>query len=255
METHPQLLFINQYISESYTQAKIDEQEWQPEKGFRANLLIMHKLYTYYQQLYLQKPTYFLWAGLARMTGGQVLYGMENICKIAKDPCALTQNIVAVAKQIFERMAWQHELFLKNIPQLLYACEQLDQFAPANSPYKKCWETMLENTVTAICKGNKMVLENEQHHTIQPYYDLIKQDSYSAKYFWFTRFVMRKIHPNHKRFILSQPFGNVTTFADRWKWIEGEKGMWQTWCNTALAEKIRLVGLSNEDVKKHNWNL
>jgi len=254
MEIHPRLQFINPYILQAYQNAGINEHDWQPEKGFAANSAIMHKIYVYYQQLYLQMPGQLLWAGLARMTGGQVMYGMKNICRIAKDPCVLTQNIVAVAKSIFERMAWQHELFISDRPALMHACTQLDAYAPAVHSYKTCWETILQNTPEAISKGNKMLLENEQHNTIQPYYDLIKQDSYSARYFRLTRFVMRQIHPYHRRFILRHPLGDVTLFKDRWKWIEGEKGMWQTWCSIDLQERIRLVSLSNEQVIRHDWH-
>jgi hypothetical protein len=253
METHPQLQFINTYILQAYRNAGISEPGWQPEKGYRANAAIMDRVYIYYQQLYRQSPVHFLWAGLARLTGGQVMYVMQNICRIAKDPCVLTQNITAVAKSIFERMAWQHELFVADVPALLHACSLLDEYAPAVHRYKDCWETILQNTPEAISQGNKMLLENEQHNTIQPYYDLIKKDKYSAKYFRFTRLVMRQIHPYHRRFILHQPFGDVTVFADRWRWIDGPKGMWHTWCSIAPEERARLVDLTNQQVIRHQW--
>lgn len=253
MESHPQLDFINAYIQQSYRTAGIAPDEWQPEKGYRAHIPVMHRLYEYYQHLYLQAPQHFYWAGLARMTGGQVMYGMQNICRIAKDPCVLTQNIMSVAKAIFERMGWQHELYLADKEALLHACRQLDTYAPANLSYEQCWLTIMQDTPEAISKGNKMLLENEQHNTIQPYYDAIKKDRYSAAYFRLTRFVMRQIHPYHRRFILNQPLGDVTVFKDRWKWIEGDNGMWHTWCSIAPEERIRLVSLSNDAVIRHKW--
>lgn len=238
------------YIAQSYRNAGIVAADWQPEKGFRANRAIMDKLYYYYQTLYFKNPEQFLWAGLARLTGGQVLFGMDNLVRIAKDPCVLTQQIVDVAKAIFESLAWQHELLLTNPDLLLQVCEKIDAAETAAYPYASCWRTILKGESS---KGNKMLLHNEQLNTIQTHYDVIKQDRYSARYFTFTRFVMRNIHPHHRRFIFCYPFGDVTKFHWRWKWIEGEKGMWQTWASLPLEERNRLVALDNEAVIQHKW--
>jgi hypothetical protein len=211
----------------------------------------MQRLYEYYQSLYLKNPGGFLWAGLARLTGGQVMYGMENLCRIAKDPCALTQGIVDTAKDIFEKMAWQHELYLTDRPQLLQLCGQIDKEAPAVHPYSRCWQLVATGQLDDVALGNQLLLQNEQQHTIQPHYDAIKKDAYSARYFWFTRFVMRNIHPYHRRFIFCQPLGDVTTIHDRWRWIS--RSMWPSWCALPEAERSRLVALSNEEVMRHRW--
>ncbi len=238
------------YIARSYTNAGIDAAAWHPSAGFRANRLILERLYYYYQELYFKNPSAFLWAGLARLTGGQVLYGMQNLTRIAKDPCVLTQEIMAVAKDIFESLAWQHELYLDDRQTLYAICAQTDAATPQPHPYTACWQTI---DACNISGGNKMLLHNEQFNTIQPHYNLIKKDAYSARYFWFTRFVMRQIHPHHRRFIFSVPLGDVTVFKDRWQWIEGASGMWHTWAALPQAERDRLVGLSNEAVVGHHW--
>jgi hypothetical protein len=245
--------FLTPYIAAAYRNADIAEATWQPELGFRANRAILEKLYVYYQQLYAQAPQQFLWAGLARMTGGQVLFGMDNLCKMAHDPCVLTQNIVAVAKTIFERMAWQHELFLNDYDLLLQLCAKLNTTDKTAHNYADCWQLVATNAPEKVAQGNKMLLENEQHNTIQPHYEDIKRDAYSARRFWFTRFAMRNIHPYHLRFIWQQPFGDVTVFADRWAWIDGERGMWQTWCALSVAERNRLVALDTAAIIKHRW--
>lgn len=240
-----------EWTSRAYAKAGIDASEWKAPLGFRRNRQILHQLYYYYQDLYFRSPGRFLWAGLARLTGGQVLYGMNHVVRIAKDPCALTVNIVDVAKAIFENMAWQHELFLHDPDALLTLCRQRNESVP--HPYAGCWEKILTGGAANISEGNKMLLHNEQCHTIQPYYERIRQDPYSSRYFFFTRFVMRNIHPAHRRFILRHPFLDVTRFEHRWKWIEGPKGMWQTWAALPQEERDRLVGLSNEEVIRHSW--
>jgi hypothetical protein len=241
------------YTAIAYVKAKINENDWKPDQGFKANLVILNKLYYYYQDLYGRNPEQFLWCGLARLTGGQVLYGMNNLTKICKDPSVITCGITAIAKDIFEAMAWQHELFLTDPLLLLNLCKALDKEKWATHSYQLCWQTILKNTKEDIANGNKMLLENEQHNTIQLHYDAIKKDPYSARYFWFTRFVMRNIHPYHKRFIFSVPFKDVTVFKHRWQWIHGEKGMWNTWCMLSKLERDRLVGLSNEEIMLHKW--
>jgi|GEM_PF-2963969 len=240
-------------MSIAYERLGITQQIWNPHAGFKVNRPVLDRLYYYYQQLYLQRPEVFYWCGLARLTGGQVLYGLDHLIKIVKDPCMLTVQIVATAKSIFENLAWQHELFLENPASLLTACKEMDMHQSHTHAYADCWQNAMSKDAVLIAEGNRMLLQNEQLDTIQPHYDLIKTDTYSKRYFWFTRFVMRKIHPAHRRFIFDLPWGDVTLFKDRWQWINHDKGMWKTWINTSLEERIRLVSLSNEKVSSHQW--
>ncbi len=242
-----------QYQNIAYQHLGIAPADWQPQWGFRANEPILQRLYQYYQQLYQQSPEQFLWAGLARLTGGQVLFGMRNAVKIAKDPCVLTQEIVAVAKDIFDNLAWQHELFLADKNMLGVVCAAMDQQQTHTHQYTDCWEKIGSGPYESICAGNKMLLENEQRNTIQPHYETIRKDRYANRYFRFTRFAMRNIHPHHRRFILDRPFGDVTRFEDRWQWIGHTRGMWASWVGLAQTERDRLVALSNEDVVAHQW--
>jgi hypothetical protein len=242
---------IEQLVSQSYRTAGIDAAAWQPELGFRANTDILYRLYDYYQAIYFTNPQRFLWAGLARLTGGQLLYGMQNLIKVANDPCALTQGIVATAKDIFENMGWQHELFVGDRATLLQRCQQLDSDHPAVNTYVQCWQLAAADNHADIAMGNQLLLQNEQQSTIQPHYEAIKKDPYSARYFWFTRLVMRNIHPYHSRFIFCHPFGDVTQFDDRWRWIS--RSMWPRWCALPQTERDRLVALPIADVIRHRW--
>jgi hypothetical protein len=243
----------SQYTCKAYLRLGIKRDNWLPELGFKANLPILRELYYAYQSYYFDCPNRFLWAGLARLTGGQVLFGMGNLTKIIKDPCVLSQEIVLIAKDIYDNLAWQHELFLDDPDLLIYVCQQLDKIEPATHPYTDCWQLICQNDAQAIAMGNKMLLENEQHNTVQPHYNRIKQDRYSRPFFGFTRFVMRNIHPHHRWFLVEFPFKDVTVFEDRWLWIAHKHGMWHHWTNISQIERDRLVGLSNEAVVRHDW--
>jgi hypothetical protein len=237
----------------AYQRMGVREADWKPELGFKGSAAILQKLYYYYQAIYLLQPDKFFWAGLARLTGGQVLYGMQNLTRIVKDPSVITQEIMGTAKDIFDSIAWQHELFLADKELLLQTCLAIDTIENHTYSYYECWKLVLTDDPVMIAKGNEMLLHNEQSDTIQKHYDKIKTDPYSRRYFWFTRFVMRCIHPYHPRFILQYPFKDVTRFADRWKWIINEKGMWHTWTALPATEKIRLVSLNNDCVTNHRW--
>ncbi len=244
---------IDQYTELAYQHAGIERDDWLPQQGYHFNKPVLEKLYNYYRDVYFKSNQHFLWAGLARMTGGQVIYGMNNLTKIARDPCVLTVNIMEVAKTIFENMAWQHELFLADYNQLIKVCHCIDQKQPSRHSYETSWRSISSGDNKQIAAGNKMLLENEQYNTIQPYYNLIKKDNYSARYFWFTKFAMRNIHPYHRRFIFSLPLKDVTVFHHRWQWIDGRNGMWQTWTNLPVSERDRLVALNNDDIILHRW--
>jgi hypothetical protein len=243
--------YKNKYTMLAYTNADIAETTWQPQLGFKANEAILLKVYIYYQQLYLKAPDKFLWLGLARLTGGQVLWGMRRLCGIAKDPCAITQHIVQIAKDIFDELAWQHEMFLQEptvLIQYLKTIEKNKKYLPSD-----IWNNIFTGDATAIANANMQQLHNEQFSTVQHHYDAIRLDNYSRKYLLLTRFVMRNIHPYHNRFIVAVPFKDVTLFKYRWQWISAANGMWPTWIALGQAERTRLIALSNNDVISHNW--
>jgi hypothetical protein len=243
--------FKKKYTALAYQNANIEAANWQPQLGFMANEALLLKVYTYYQQLYLKAPDKFLWLGLARLTGGQVLWGMRRLCKLTKDPCAITQHIVHIAKDIFDELAWQHEMYLQDplaLIKYLHTIACTKTYKPA-----VIWHQVFTGNNSQIAIANMQQLHNEQLSTVQHHYEQIRQDAYSKKYLLLTRFVMRNIHPYHIRFIWAVPFKDVTQFKYRWQWIAAPKGMWATWVAISQAERTRLVSLNNEAVIAHKW--
>jgi hypothetical protein len=245
---------ITQYRELAYERLGFYEEEWNPELGYEMNALFLDQLYYYYREVYQQRPDKFLWMGLARLTGGQVIYGMRNFVKIAKDSCELTVQIMQMAKDIFDDIAWQHELFLKDPSLLIEVCKWVDANKPAKHSFEEIWNMMLADDTKLVSNANQMLLENEQFNTIQHRYEIIRKDDYSKKYLWVTRFVMRNIHPYHRRFFFDMPFKDVTLFKYRWQWISHGNGMWNSWSSLSEKERSRLVALNNEAVISHRWN-
>jgi hypothetical protein len=243
---------IQQYKQKAYTRLGVLPQDMNPQLGFLANEQTLHKMYLYYQQLFLAEPS-FLWIGLARMTGGQVMWGMQRFVRIAKDPCAMSEHIVQIAKDIFEKMAWQHELFLDDADLLIRINTELEKTEKPSYSFAQIWYSIKHGTAQEIAEANLHLLYNEQNNTVQKHYDLIRQDAYSKKYLWLTRFTMRCIHPYHRRFIVDVPLKDVTLFQHRWQWISHARGMWPTWCALTAQERRRLVALDNAKIMAHDW--
>jgi hypothetical protein len=178
---------------------------------------------------------------------------MENFIKIARDPCVMTQEIVAIAKEIYLNLAWQHEMYVDDPKALIALCRVTDKAHRPVHPFADCWALINSGKRDSIALGNRMLLENEQHDTVQPHYERIRQDAYSRPYFWLTRFAMRNIHPFHRRFVFDQGVCDVTEFRHRWRWIGRPGGMWDRWARAAHGQRMHLVGLSNAEVVGHNW--
>jgi hypothetical protein len=243
---------IADYTAVAYKHANINPQTFNPLNGYTINYDTMHLFYIYYQNMFLQQPK-FLWMGLARLTGGQVLWGMNNFVKIAKDPCAMTINIVQIAKEIFEKMAWQHELYLADYDLLINTVTTWEADEKPSFSYAAIWQAIKNGNALDVAVANKELLFNEQNNTVQAHYEVIRADAYSSKYLWLTRFTMRKIHPYHNRFIVDVPIKDVTKMKYRWYWINKKNGMWDTWVAVSNAERIRLVALPNEQIINHAW--
>jgi hypothetical protein len=240
------------YQQKAYDRLGVSSQNFKPELGYLANQHNMNLMYLYYQQMALLEPK-FLWMALARLTGGQVLWGMNRLVKIAKDPCILTIHIVQIAKDIFEKMAWQHELYITDYELLIITLAENEKVEQSSFSYKKIWETIKNGNAIEIAEANKELLFNEQNNTVQKHYDIIRQDAYSRKFLWLTRFTMRCIHPYHNRFIIDVPIKDVTEFRYRWHWISHTKGMWNSWKNLNDAERKRLIALPNDKIMNHDW--
>lgn len=83
------------YLKAAYDNAfgTFDEGAWDPARGFNANRARIVKLYDYYQDTYLKRPSLFLWAGLGRMAGGAVVGGLDFLMNTSSES-SLTQTMV-----------------------------------------------------------------------------------------------------------------------------------------------------------------
>ncbi len=105
----------------------------------------------------------------------------------------------------------------------------------------------------AQADGNRALLANEQFSIVQPAYDLILADPGAGPAFRATAALVPAVHPHHAAFRETVPGGDLTNADDRWRWIAGPDGMWETWVALPGAERTRLIVLPLDDLIARRW--
>jgi hypothetical protein len=232
---------------------------WDPADGYRANRETVVRCYDYYRSLYQADPERFLWAGLARMVGGSVVHGLDvmvdgkGYIPGLPDPSFVPNRMVELGKTIFFELAWQHELVLGDPSGGAAFFATYDVAKQATNPYSDIWSKIVEPASEGdIAEGNLLLLMNEQYDLVQPAYDAITS-ARSDLAFGFS-YLATAVHHYHRSFLETVPDGDATLAEDRWTWIAGPGGMWETWLAIPQAERDRLVGLDLDDAITRNWD-
>ncbi len=110
------------------TGSGIKAQHWKPDLGFRIKCIGVEQGVSILQRIVILRNRKFLWACIAKVDWWTGAVRNEKYRKNSPwTLCLLTWEIVAVAKDIFESLAWQHELFLHDPDQLLSVCNNLER--------------------------------------------------------------------------------------------------------------------------------
>lgn len=248
-----------QYIDAALERAFGDTRpDWDPDRGYRHNRAVMVQVYDYYRSLYRLEPDRFLWAGLARMVGGTVLRTLDLLVEgqgyipATPDPGLLTSSMVGLAKTIFTELAWQHEAVLTASDTVLNEIASYDAMASATNSYAELWGKIADPASPAeVVEGNLLLLMNEQYDFVQPAFGAVvaAQPELAVG---FTLFAAA-VHPYHRDFAQTVPGGDGALLADRWRWVAGPGGMWETWLAIPQSERRRLIDLDLESIARRDW--
>jgi hypothetical protein len=252
-ELRAQALAVQRQLHQRALQrAGIAAADWNSANGFAANREYARRVYDYYGRLYAIKPRQLLWAGLARLGGGEVLYPgfivlnairrlvdgevlpwlarMPFIRKLraTANPARLEQQLLQIQHDVFADMAWQHEACLEDRLDWLWLAWQGGLIRSCDFA---AWRSIARNdSPEAIAAANKVLLRREQEYVIQPAYNTIAPNLQSD-----CRDVADKtmfkpgrslsllavaIHHRMDSFLEQFPNGNVMCLDDRWQWIE-----------------------------------
>jgi hypothetical protein len=240
--------------------AGIDPAKWNPDAGFKSNKRIVEQVYAYDMGLFNHNEN-LLWAGMAKLAGGQVYRGL-TITQASIDAAAMTSDQVPSAdviiyyafivqvklliaqRAIFEDLAWQHQAIVEGgLPALVAA-------SAAGVPVD-AWRDIASGDHGRVRRGNRALLRREQEVVLAPFYASIRDikdfdqipEQMSAN-------ALSPI-PGGKPFREVVPGGDITLFRDRWRWIETD--MLPAYEQLTPGRRRQLVNTPLADLAAQRW--
>jgi hypothetical protein len=240
--------------------AGIDPATWNPDAGFKYNERIVERAYAYYMGLFNHNEN-LLWAGMAKLAGGQVYRGL-TITQTSIDAAAMTSDQVPSAdviifyasivqvelliaqRAIFEDLAWQHQAFAEGgLPALVAA-------SAAGVPVDG-WRDIASGDHGRVRRGNRALLRREQEVVLAPFYASIRDipdlDQIPKRMY---ADALSPI-PGGKPFREVVPGGDITLYRDRWRWIETD--MLPAYEQLTPGRRRQLVNTPLADLAAQRW--
>ncbi|HKN55951.1 MAG TPA: hypothetical protein VJX66_25880, partial [Amycolatopsis sp.] len=254
----PLALPVPEWQRRALAAAGIDPVKWNPGNGFELNRPIVERVYAYYMGLFARNEN-LLWAGMAKLAGGAVFQGLIlaqqqfDTAKwgIGQDPSAgvvvnlahaLQVVLLQTQQAIFADLAWQHQAFVEaGLPELV---------AAAGVPVD-AWRDIASGVQGRVRRGNRALLRREQEIIVAPFYTKIRDlKDFDLIPDQMSREALSPI-PGGKPFREVVPDGDITVFADRWKWIETD--MLPAYEGLTPQRRRQLVNTPLADLAKRRW--
>jgi hypothetical protein len=217
---------VAEWQQKAMAAAGIDPGKWDPSKGFEANRENIKKVYALYAQWFLDNPE-LKWAGMAKLAGGSVYAGLENLIK--ERPSYGLRDIVVpiliydkgkrvqMQKNIFMDMAWQHQAYVEGGLSALGSAYARGDLSAAEY---EAWTKIASGDAKQVWAGNHYLLLREQSEILPPDYERIND-------MWGGGTIASQISDNTQSpipggasFRSLYPDGDVTDLGNRWRWIE-----------------------------------
>jgi RHS repeat-associated protein len=224
--------------------AGIDISQWQPGRGFEQNRQIVQRVYAYYTGLF-NKDQNLLWAGMAKLAGGEVLRGFEraqqdvDAARFARQHAmwgepgesafiasmdlkagyarTLQDRLLQMQKDIFLDLAWQHQAYVEGGLSAL----EIARDAGVNVPIE-AWRDIASGDPDRVRRGNRELLRREQGTILPPHYAAIRDiPDLDIIPSMMSSMALSPI-PGARSFGTVVPNGDITVFRDRWRWIESD---------------------------------
>jgi uncharacterized protein DUF2515 len=261
------------WIVKALTAADIDPGKWKPEKGYRFNKEIFHKVYAYYSSLYLADHR-LKWAAMAKLAGGEVQRGYDsNILPaedFGKDLRSLSDDdfsvlnlaggayelfsetmdirLLQMQKEIFLDLAWQHEAYREGGINAMAAAHTRNEIT---DEILTAWKDIDSGDASRINAGNMKLLRREQFDILQGYYKMIQDIPDNNMIPETMSEEAQSPIPGGQPFAKVVKDGDITNFDDRWKWLQ--KDMIPAFEKLDPATLERLVNLPLEELAKRKF--
>lgn len=269
---------------EALRSAGINPAAWDPSQGFGANAGNVNRVYEYYTRLYNNHPE-LQWAGMAKLAGGTVLGGLEEIYAIRNaarvgavipgplQPLAnlaegdlgfLENKLLEMQKAIFNDLAWQHEAYARGGIQTMRDLHANGQLSNAEL---NVWEDIASGNQARIERGNEALLLREQRDILTPYYNQINSHGFlgiEGKAMSVALSLLAESPvPGGRAFrdvVHREVFGidtgipgDITNFNDRWEWIKNDMlPRWQAMNRNNPQQARNLVNTPLQDLANRN---
>jgi hypothetical protein len=246
----------------SFYNGGIDIDYYHASNTFLSNRKYIKAVYWFYQMVYLEQPTEYYWAGLAKLAGAPVYAGLSD----AQNVGLLTDfqsTIMQMNINILNDLAWQFEAYRKGGLNALEAIYAVD-FAHTNldlnaiTAWRNIDQGIQQNNQALILLGNQNLLKREQQQVLPPSYALLSSfdtilmsifakcpvwDSDSSQTDYDEPFYLRDFN-SVMTYDLGESSFNIANTTDRWNWITAPTyGIWDTWVNLSSSNQVSQVSV------------
>ena len=253
--------------------AGINPAQWNPSRGFGENRQNVERVYALYANLY-SNHTELQWSGMAKLAGGVVYGGLQQIdtneeraitgggilsainpaLGISTTTVALSElnfmegKLLTMQKEIFTDLAWQHIAYTEGGIKALESAYQRNEITEDNL---NAWRDIASGNENRILRGNKWLLHREQFDILQKHYNDIRSRPGTGGIFStaLSQLAESPIPKGHS--FSSSVGGDITVFADRWKWVENE--VLKPYQNLSLQHRAVLNNQSLQDLANRRF--
>jgi hypothetical protein len=209
-----------------------------------------------------------LWAGMAKLAGGEVLSGLlmaqryldtaAAMNATGADPAVTAFPDIAAGyarvlqfrllegqKAIFWDLGWQHQAFVEA------GLAELEAAAAGTDVAIGAWRDIASGDAARVRQGNRALLRREQEVVVAPLYAAIRAiwdfDQIPAQ----MSGAARSPVPGGKPFRDVVPGGDITVFADRWRWLVTD--MLPAYEGLTAERRRQLVNTPLAALAEHRW--
>jgi hypothetical protein len=229
---------VVQYEIDNDSGVKIEN--YAASSGFLTNRPNIKAVYSFYQKVFVEQPTWYYWAGLAKLAGAPVYaglsdaeYGRNNYITtgfltlglggasiaavLPYESGQFQTNLIGMNIAVYNDVAWQFEAYRKVGLNALETANTIDPSVLDIGTWRIIDQGIKQNNITNIQAGNQLILQREQQQTLTPGYG-----SLSSLFPGLTS-LMSIMAQNPvtggPSFSSLEPSGNIANFSDRWDWI------------------------------------
>lgn len=188
-----------------------------------------------YANMYNSDPVAFKWAGMASFASCEVGKGMRQAIALRDSGLPILPGMTYLGTDILRSLEYGNaaiymDIFWQHLAYQRCGIKELRRLQGQEGFDKKLFDAWDDidcgrktSHPTLVWKGNKALLQHEQADIIQRMYDMNRpmwKQLSSAPTVWFQK-IESPIPGDHVAFQDFMVDGDIGSYADRWKWIDG----------------------------------